>query len=157
MLKLSTVNPKRKSNEGADVAITIDGEPTGAVIRVLGKYSDVAEKLQREAVRRLQRQYSKSNKFVPPDPTDAEQERIAYAVACTMSWSGIEGADGKPLATSISFRPGETMSNFVAVKTGADGAICISSSTPVHAIWDQVSTSTWYLAGNPVRTVDTRS
>ena len=100
MLKLSTVNPKRKSNEGADVAITIDGEPTGAVIRVLGKYSDVAEKLQREAVRRLQRQYSKSNKFVPPDPTDAEQERIAYAVACTMSWSGIEGADGKPLAFS---------------------------------------------------------
>lgn len=89
--------------------------------------------------------------------------RTAFGtLTVTGSWVGGNAvvyacADGKPLATSISFRPGETMSNFVAVKTGADGAICISSSTPVHAIWDQVSTSTWYLAGNPVRTVDTRS
>lgn len=100
MLKLSSINPKRASNEGVDVPILIDGEPTGAVIKVRGKYSDVAEKLQREAVRRLQRQYTKSNKFVPPDPVDAEEERIAYAVACTIGWSGIEGEDGKPLEFS---------------------------------------------------------
>ncbi|MFM2438899.1 MAG: hypothetical protein RLZ55_1724 [Actinomycetota bacterium] len=88
--------------------------------------------------------------------------RTAFGtLTVTGSWLGgnatvFSCADGKPLATSISFQPGETISNFVAAKTGADGNICVSSSTPVHVIWDQVSTSTWYRADNPVRTLDTR-
>lgn len=100
MLKLSTLDPKKSSNDGAAVDIKLDGESTGATITVRGKYSDIAEKLQRDAVRRLQRDYKKTGKFVPQDPVDAEEERIAYATACTIGWTGIEGEDGKPLPFS---------------------------------------------------------
>ena len=97
MLKLSKINPKQASNEGSIVEIKIDGEATGATITVRGKYSDVAEKMQRAALRKTLQDYKKAGKYVPTDPDDQETERIAYAVACTIAWEGIEGKDGQPL------------------------------------------------------------
>lgn len=89
MLNLSKINPRQASNDGSDVIITLDGDATGAVIRVRGKYSDVAENLQRAAIRKVQREYKKAGKFVPQDPQDSREERIEYAAACTIGWSGI--------------------------------------------------------------------
>ena len=98
--KLSRLDPKAAANKGAAVLLKNDGEETGEIIYVRGRLSDVAEQLQQRAVREMQKQYKRHNKFEPKDPQDQTEERIDYAVACTIGWEGIEDATGTPLPFS---------------------------------------------------------
>ncbi|MCB9411644.1 MAG: hypothetical protein H6525_02155 [Actinobacteria bacterium] len=63
----------------------------------------------------------------------------------------------RPLASNINFGQGETVSNFVGVRTDARGAICVYSTAPVHVLFDLTATSDVIPASAPVRVIDTRN
>ncbi len=63
----------------------------------------------------------------------------------------------KPHASVINFAPGQTVSTMVPVKSDPHGNVCIYSSATTHVIWDQVVATDWYIAGTPVRMMDTRT
>ena len=98
--KLSRLDPKAAANKGTAVKLKNDGEETGEVITVRGRLSEAAEQMQQRAVREMQKQYKRHGKLEPKDPTDQSEERIAYAVACTIGWEGIEDEAGKLLEYS---------------------------------------------------------
>lgn len=95
--KLSRLDPRAAANKGTAVKLKNDGEETGEIITVRGRLSEVAEQMQQRAVREMQKQYKRHGKLDPKDPQDQSEERIAYAVACTIGWDGIDDEHGKPL------------------------------------------------------------
>lgn len=64
-------------------------------------------------------------------------------------------AGGRPDASSSNYVAGVPASNFVAVKTDANGFICFYSSATVHLTWDQELETTAVAAHQPTRRVNT--
>lgn len=62
----------------------------------------------------------------------------------------------RPKTSVNNFSTRETNANAAMVRTSADGEICLSASTPVHLIWDQVGTTSSFSATSPQRLLDTR-
>ena len=63
---------------------------------------------------------------------------------------------GRPLASNNNYAPGETIPNFVAVRTDANGDICIYTLAASHLVWDQIGEVTTVPSHNAVRKLDTR-
>ena len=63
----------------------------------------------------------------------------------------------RPNASVINFAAGQTVSTMVPVRSDQHGHVCVYSSVTTHLIWDQVVATDWYLAGTPVRMMDTRT
>ena len=87
-LDLKALNPKQRANDGAWVEIRLDGEPIGLEIKVRGRFSDVYEKISRDAQRRAAAEFKRTKEFQMPDPEDTEQKRLEIATACTVDWRG---------------------------------------------------------------------
>lgn len=95
--KLSALDPRAAANKGAAVIITNpDGEPTGEVIYIRGRLSDIAEKLQRAADVRQQQNYKKYGKLTFLAPAEAKEEKVLYAAALTIGWDNISDLNGAP-------------------------------------------------------------
>ena len=62
----------------------------------------------------------------------------------------------RPLASNVNFVAGQTVANFLGVRTDSNGDFCVFSNVPSHIIFDQVGSSTQVNTVTPWRNVDTR-
>jgi hypothetical protein len=65
-----------------------------------------------------------------------------------------------PTASNINYRTGSTVANLVVSKIGADGTVCIFTSSPTHLVVDvdgYFPATTSYQSLDPARLLDTRS
>ncbi len=62
----------------------------------------------------------------------------------------------RPLASNLNFAAGQTVANFVGVRTDGAGAICVYSTATAHLIFDLVATSDVVPTATPERVIDTR-
>ena len=92
-IDLKTLDPKARANAGAWVEIRLDGEPIGLEIKIRGRFSEVYEKISRDAQRRAAAEFKRTKEFSLPDPDDQEAKKLEVAVACTIDWRGDAGQD----------------------------------------------------------------
>lgn len=62
----------------------------------------------------------------------------------------------RPESSALNYAAGQTVANGTTIHTGADGRICIYTSSTTHILWDQVSDSD-LPSHSPVRHLDTRA
>lgn len=93
-------DPKEVSNKGAWMVVKFDDRPTGARIKLRGKYSDVFTKRSDAKIRRQQKKYAKTMEFETTDPSEQRIERAEFLAALTMDWEGVKiGGKETPFST----------------------------------------------------------
>lgn len=63
----------------------------------------------------------------------------------------------RPWASNINFAAGQTVANFVGVKTDADGAFCVFTTSDAHVLFDRSAATSALPLSAPQRVIDTRT
>jgi hypothetical protein len=80
--------------------------------------------------------------------SEATAPGFAAVVPCASGWRD---------TNTVSYDPGEVVSNTAVVQADAQGDICVFTSTSVHLRWDQVAETITIPNAAPKRVFDTRS
>lgn len=77
-----------------------DGTPLGVTFELAGPEHPERKRIAFAQSRKALKRYEKTGRLEMPDPEEAEQMKREHLAAYTLGWSGVAGADGKPLEFS---------------------------------------------------------
>lgn len=96
-------------------------------------------------------------KVTTPNPNSTVFGTLTVTNPEAAGWALAYPCDGpKPKASTINFQAGQTIANFIGVRTNASGEFCIVSPVTANFIFDQVAATDFVKAELPERLFDSR-
>lgn len=99
------------ANEGIDVDIMhpVTGVPTGFYITVLGRDSDVYQKLEAKQQQQRLARMARLGKLPPRTNEEMKESALELIAACTKGWGMRPDEDGNPRTFEPAFNPDEAL------------------------------------------------